>query len=160
MVSIGGISSSSMGGAGEIAAIMVAIKGDASDLTRAVATAKGEMTGLGDHISNIGKMAGLAFAGAEVAIAAFAIKSAVDVGGAMKTIQKETGLTGTALTNLQNSFKTIAANVPESFDTVAKAISDVTDKSKLLANGITLVGKPLGIFVEKSFQYSLQNSPQ
>lgn len=58
-----------------------------------------------------------------LAIAGFAMKSASDVNGALRSITRETGLTGVAADSMKASFKTVASEVPSSFNEVADAMT-------------------------------------
>jgi len=58
-----------------------------------------------------------------MAIAAFAMKSASDVNGALRSITRETQLTGTAASGMKESFKKVASEVPASFNEVADSMT-------------------------------------
>jgi glutaredoxin len=108
--------------------LMVKITGDPSGLTAAVATAKGEVSGLQSSLGNLSNIGLATVTVPIVAIGAAAIKSGLDVQSAYSQIQNVTGATGTKLDELKQRFDTVAANVPESFSQVATAIGEVNDR--------------------------------
>jgi TP901 family phage tail tape measure protein len=134
--------------------IMVAITGNATGLKAALGEAETSTSGFASKLGGIGSIAAAGLGGAAVAIGAFALKSASDVGGAYKTIEKQTGETGTALTALKGNFNTVFSNVPEDANTVATALSDVYDKSATLNGGVKLTGQGLDDLTQKFLNWS------
>jgi TP901 family phage tail tape measure protein len=145
----------------DIAEVMIRIKGDASSLQNASNQAKSGLSDLTSGLKSVGA-AGVAVGAALTAgitvpltaVATLALKSASDVNGAFNTIIKQTGATGAALTALKADFSNIAGNVPNSMQDTATALSDVYDKSKLLADGIQLIGPQLDSLTTQFLNWS------
>ena len=120
--------------------IVVKFGADLTQLKAGMAEAKGEGedlgSSLGSKLGSIGTMAAAGVGVAGVAIAAFAVKSAEDVDGAYKSIEKQTGATGTALNGLKGSFNTVFGNFPISSADAATAVSTVYDRLKDMQGGV------------------------
>ena len=152
----------------DIAEVMIRIIGDPSGLSNAAAKAKGELSNLessaktsfsniegsakssfdnvgkgASSFSNIGNMAAVGFGAAAVAIGAFALKSAADVGGAYKQIQGATGATGATLDSLKESFRNVFGTVPQDASTVASAIDVLNQKLGLTGPTLDTLSKQL-----------------
>jgi TP901 family phage tail tape measure protein len=69
-------------------------------------------------------------------IAAFAMKSASDVGGAFKIIQKATGATGPQFDSLKGSFKDVFGKMPVDANEAASAIGKLSPILTNLNNGV------------------------
>src|SRR5512137_2086123 len=89
----------------------VRITGDASGFGDTIREAKDQLGGLANAAMPVATGLTMGLAGAATAVTAFAVKSAADVGGALKDIQKDTGLTGSALESLKASFKDVFGDV-------------------------------------------------
>ena len=133
---------------------MVMITGNAEGLKAASAEAETSVGGLASKLGGIGNIAALGIGAAGVAIAAFSMKAAADVGGAYKTIEQKTGVVTTANTAMGASFRDVFSHVPEDAQTVASAMSDIYDKSQTLNNGVKLTGQGLDDLTEKFLEWS------
>jgi len=114
-----------------VAELMVKIGGDASELKNAVNDAKGAVSSLGSGLSSVGKGLTIGVTAPILAIGAAAMKASSDVGGAYRSIQRETGATGTELAGLKTAFKDVFSTVPASADEVATALSRITQTMDL-----------------------------
>lgn len=105
----------------------------------AAAAATGKRAGTRLSSGILTQMGGLKSVLPVAAFAAFgvaAFKSAESVHDANVLIQRSTGASGEAAEKLEASFKNVAKRTPASFQTVAKALAEVTQRTGLL-------GKPL-----------------
>ena len=114
----------------------VIITGNTTGLKGAAGEANAEASGIGSSFGGIGSMAAVGLGAAAVAITAFSLKSAQDVGGAYKSIEKQTGETGQALEGLKGSFNNVYGNFPISSQDAATTVSLVYDRLKTLQNGV------------------------
>jgi len=110
----------------EIADLMVKIGGDASGLESALKGARGAVEGVASGMKSVGVGLTAAVTVPLVALGAAAMKASADVGGAYRSIQRETGATGTELAGLKTAFDTVFKTVPASADDVATALTRIT----------------------------------
>ncbi len=99
--------------------INVAILGDSKNFQRS-------LTGAQTQLQKFSGAAKLAFAGAAIAGG----KMAIDIGGDIETMRNNiiagTGASGDALDGLIDSARSVATDVPDSFDDVSRALADVS----------------------------------
>jgi phage-related minor tail protein len=99
--------------------INVAILGDSKNFQRS-------LTGAQTQLKKFSSAAKLAFAGAAIAGG----KMAIDIGGDIETMRNNiiagTGASGDALDGLIDSARSVATDVPDSFDDVSRALADVS----------------------------------
>ncbi|MGB1506458.1 MAG: phage tail tape measure protein, partial [Acidimicrobiales bacterium] len=99
--------------------INVAILGDSKNFQRS-------LTGAQTQLQKFSSAAKLAFAGAAIAGG----KMAIDIGGDIETMRNNiiagTGASGDALDGLIDSARSVATDVPDSFDDVSRALADVS----------------------------------
>jgi TP901 family phage tail tape measure protein len=119
-------------------------------LNRTIEIQSSRWTQLGTRLNAVGERfqkvgAGLKTAGQSLSqyvtlpllgVGAVAIKAAADFDKANATIRAGTGATGKALQDLNDDFKTVLKQVPQSSDVVSTAIADLNTR-------IGLAGKPL-----------------
>jgi phage-related minor tail protein len=72
-----------------------------------------------------------------IAIGAFSVKAAMTVDSAFSTMAKSTGLQGSQLTALQNSWKTVYSNVPVAADTLTSVIDKLNNSLHLQGTAMT-----------------------
>jgi phage-related minor tail protein len=125
--------------ADEIAQLMVKIGGDTGDLKKALDDAQGSIKSFGSGITSVGMALTAGITVPLVALGAAALKASADVNGALRQIQRETGLTGEGLDNAKQQFKDLFSTVPASAGEVATALSRVIqqlDVSSTAAEGL------------------------
>jgi phage-related minor tail protein len=110
----------------DVAELMVKIGGDASGLESALKGAQGAVEGVASGMKSVGVGLTAAVTVPLVALGAAAMKASADVGGAYRSMQRETGATGTELAGLKTAFDTVFKTVPASADDVATALSRIT----------------------------------
>lgn len=113
--------------------VTVRILGDASGFQNALTQAEGGLSGFAGKVTSV---AGPAIAGGLVAAGAGLVALGSKFDDAYDNIQITTGATGDALKGLQDSFDTVLAAGPSSFDDVSTAIAG-------LNQGLGLTGQPL-----------------
>lgn len=89
-----------------------------------------ELTGIAAPV--VSGLAGPLLEGSAIGgAAAFAIEGAEKIERAMDKIRLATGATGPALKNLEESFRNVSAQVPQSFEAVAQAVGLVAQRTHL-----------------------------
>ena len=109
-------------------------------ITQAVSQAEGQFSKMGGGIKgSLAGVGGIMTAGITaplIGIGAFAIKSASDIDGAFRTLEKQTGATGTELESLKGSVKNVFSTMPISADQAAKSVGEVYRQLQNLNNGV------------------------
>jgi phage-related minor tail protein len=134
--------------------VIVKFGADLTELSKAFKQAEDDSKGLGSSLSSamtsIGgglKDAGMAMSAAVtvpiVAIATFAMKSASDVNGAMRSIERQTGLTGAALDSVKTQFLNVASNVPEDIGKVSSVFTTLISTLGLIGPQLESVSKQM-----------------
>lgn len=85
----------------------------------------------GAGLSSAGMAGSVLISAPVIGAGVFAVKAALDVQTAMNLIRSETGATGQRLDQLGSSFKTLAGQVPNDMDQVAKAVAVVAQRTGL-----------------------------
>jgi phage-related minor tail protein len=123
--------------------IIVKIGADISGLSKGFSDAgkqtgdfESKIKGIGGSMTAAGGAMTAGVTAPLMAIGAFAMKSASDVGGAFKTIEKATGATGPQLVSLKGTFKDVFGSMPISAGDAATAIGKISPILTTLNNGI------------------------
>lgn len=122
--------------------LSVKINADTSNMKKGLKGAEKDVGVFGKKFSKGMKIAGAAVAGLGIAIAAFSIKAAVDMGKLYTKIAAGTGKTGKELDKLKKSFKKVAGSVSLDMESVADVITELNTR-------IGLTGEPLEIMAKK-----------
>lgn len=111
--------------------LQLVISGDASGALAAIGAVDAGSGRLGGSFAAVGKAAVAGFAAVAAAAAAAAVglyKIGDEFDQAYDKIRIGTGATGEALEGLKDSFRTVAADVPSSFEDVSTAIADINTR--------------------------------
>ncbi|EGO5081568.1 phage tail tape measure protein [Enterococcus faecalis] len=82
----------------------------------------------GDKMKSVGKKMSIGLTAPIVGIGTASIKAFSEVDEGMDTVTAKTGATGKELEKLQESFKNVAANAPDSFEDVGIAVGEVNTR--------------------------------
>lgn len=82
----------------------------------------------GDKMKSVGKKMSIGLTASIVGIGTASIKAFSEVDEGMDTVTAKTGATGKELEKLQESFKNVAANAPDSFEDVGIAVGEVNTR--------------------------------
>lgn len=113
-----------------VADAAIAIRGDLSGLHRDLAGAEAQTRTLGQRVAGVFSPRNLAVAGAAVGgITAALAPIATAADDAFDSIRAGTGTTGDALGALQEDFKAVAGQVPDTVGVVAQVLADVNTRT-------------------------------
>ena len=115
---------------------LTALKAGFSEANKGTGDFESRMKSMGSTATAAGGMMTAGLTVPIMAVAAFAMKSASDVGGAFKTIEKSTGATGAQLNVLKGSFRDVFGNFPISADAAAQVVSKVSTTLQALNGNV------------------------
>ena len=131
-------------GGGGVADVIVKFGADLTGLSNGFKQAESDVSGfesnVKSHSSTLSSAGTAMTAGVTaplLAIGAFSVKAAMTVDSAFSTMAKSTGLQGSQLTALQNSWKTVYSNVPVAADTLTSVIDKLNNSLHLQGTAMT-----------------------
>lgn len=128
--------------AGPVQTLVIRIAGDTKQFNAAMAGVNGKVAATGTKMASMGKSMTKGLTVPLLAVAGGAMYAQAQIGGAMRTIRRDTGATGTKLEGLGENFKTVFKKVPASAGEVSKVLAAISTRT-----GLT--GKPLEKLTEQ-----------
>lgn len=107
-----------------------------------------KISSVGDKVSSVGNELSTKISAPIVAMGAASLKAFDEVDGAMDTLIKKTGATGTALEGMNDVVNNIATSIPTSFDVAANAVGEVNTRFGLTGDALEELSSSFVKFAE------------
>ena len=107
-----------------------------------------KISSLGEKVSSVGNELSTKISAPIVAMGAASLKAFDEVDGAMDTLIKKTGATGTALEGMNDVVNNIATSIPTSFDAAANAVGEVNTRFGLTGDALEELSSSFVKFAE------------
>lgn len=108
--------------------LMAKISLDTSEYDSKLGTAGGKLMAFGGGLTSLGKSMTKSVTTPIVALGALSVKAFNDVKDALNIVTQKTGASGQALAEMHESVKTIASEVPASFEDIGTAVGEVNTR--------------------------------
>lgn len=107
-----------------------------------------KISSLGEKVSSVGNELSTKISAPIAAMGAASLKAFDEVDGAMDTLIKKTGATGTALEGMNDVVNNIATSIPTSFDAAANAVGEVNTRFGLTGDALEELSSSFVKFAE------------